>query len=220
MTDDPPDATESNSNDDQIDPELPPEPDDAEEGGPALSPEELDIADSEYVEPLDDSGRYVVSPGGGPPNVPDWVSESGESDDRSGRAGGGDESGPTRGGQPTGGMRSPESARTLLAEELKRSKARYGIDVVARFDGDTARHRTASDDVVATFENLVRWYARHVSDGTPADEVVQILLREASFTDGGTETPNLAKLLKAHDLEGSDSIDDLVAAIREESDRN
>ncbi len=213
-------SDEPDSNDDYVEPDLPPEPEDAaDDGGPALSPEELDIADSEYVEPLDDSGRYVVSPGGGPPNVPDA-----EPDGRNPS-----ESRHNPGGRPnaaasdkrrgaTGGVRSPETARTLLAEELQRSNARYGIDVVARFDGETARHRTASDDVVATFENLVRWYARHVSDGTPAEEVIEILLREANFV--GSETPNLAELLETHDLDGSDTIDDLVAAIREESDRS
>ncbi|MEF8778956.1 MAG: hypothetical protein V5A36_08595, partial [Natronomonas sp.] len=126
--------------------------------------------------------------------------------------------GGSSGGQQQGAMRSPEAARTLLADELGRSNARYGIDIVARFDGNTVRHRAASDDVIATFENLVQWYARHVTDSTPADEVIDILLREASFAE--TETPNLAKLLEAHDLDQSDSIADLVAAIRDESGRS
>ena len=204
--------------DDYVDPDLPTEPESAEEGGPALTPEELDIADSEYVEELDESGRYVVSPGGGPPNVPDKSPENAaakeghEGSNRGNETGrGASEGGPP----PSAEMRSPEAARTLLADELERSNARYGIDIVARFDGDTVRHRSASDDVIATFETLVRWYARHVTDGTPADEVIEILLREASFVD--SETPNLAKLLKTHDLDRSDSIAELVAAIREES---
>ncbi|WP_299235724.1 DUF7500 family protein [Natronomonas sp.] len=210
--------------DDYVDPDLPTEPESAEEGGPALSPEELDIADSEYVEELDESGRYVVSPGGGPPNVPRSESDSasgsesegtGRRRERAERAGGRPSPDRPEPERPSGGMRSPEAARTLLADELERSNARYGIDIVARFDGDTVRHRSASDDVIATFENLVQWYARHVTDGTPADEVIEILLREASFVE--SETPNLAKLLKTHDLDRSDSIAELVAAIREES---
>lgn len=219
MTEDRPD--DPKPDDDYVDPDVPTEADTGEEGGSVLSPEELDIADSEYVEPLDDEGRYVVSPGGGPPNVPDSTSEenpSGQADDRTqhGDRGGVDSHGGHREPQET--MKSPETARTLLIEELERSNARYGIDIVARFDGDTARHRTASDDVIATFENLVQWYARHVTDGTPADEVIEILLREASFVEA--ETPNLAKLLETHDLDRSDSIADLVAAIRDESSRN
>lgn len=208
------DIPTDDEDDGYVDPDLPNEPDAADDGGPALAPEDLDIADSEYVEELDSDGRYVVSPGGGPPNVPDSSAEdAGRSGDRN-RERTERESGPGGGREPPGGMRSPEAARTLLAEELERSKARYGIDIVARFDGDTVRHRSASDDVIATFENLVQWYARHVSDGTPADEVVEILLREASFVEA--ETPNLAKLLETHDLDRSDSIAELVAAIHEE----
>jgi hypothetical protein len=213
MTEDTPD--DRDAEDDYIDPDVPSEPNTADEGGSVLSPEELDIAESEYVEPLDDEGRYVVSPGGGPPNVPDSASDK-NANDGAGRQGpNGGQRGGSGGEQPQGAMRSPEAARTLLADELERSNARYGIDIVARFDGNTARHRTASDDVIATFENLVQWYARHVTDGTPADEVIDILLRESNFAE--TETPNLAKLLETHDLDRSDSIADLVAAIRKES---
>jgi hypothetical protein len=218
MTEDRPDDNDRDG--EYADPDVPTEPSAAEEGSSVLSPEELDISESEYVEELDDEGRYVVSPGGGPPNVPDSTPEErstgsgdtgGHRADRSGQDASGDDR------RPQGTIRSPETARTLLAEELERSNARYGIDIVARFDGDAVRHRTASDDVIATFENLVQWYARHVTDGTPADEVIDILLRESGLAE--TETPNLAKLLDSHDLDRSDSIADLVAAIREESDR-
>ncbi len=211
MTDERPetdDFTES-----YVGPDVPNEPDTAMEDGPTLTPEELDISDSKYVEPLDDNGRYVVSAGDGPPNVPESVKrnaiEGPLRDDRH-------RSSSTSGRQKRS-VRSPEAARTLLAEELTRSNARYGLDIVGVFDGSTARHRTASDDVIATFENLVQWYAQHVSDGTPADEVIEILLREARIVDA--ETPNLAKLLERHDLEQSDSIAELVSAIRKESER-
>ena len=219
MTEDIPD--DRDPDDDYVDPDVPTDPNAADEGGGVLSPEELDISDSEYVESLDDEGRYVVSPGGGPPNVPDSTSEEttgNRGEDRSQRAEPANSGAGSGHRKPRDTIRSPESARTLLIDELERSNARYGIDIVARFDGNTARHRAASDDVIATFENLVLWYARHVTDGTPADEVIEILLREASFVE--TETPNLAKLLKTHDLDRSDSIADLVAAIRDESGRN
>ena len=219
MTEDRPD--DRDPDDDYVDPDVPTEPNAADEGGGVLSPEELDISDSEYVESLDDEGRYVVSPGGGPPNVPDSTSEetpSNRGEDRSRRTEPANSDAGDGHREPRDAIRSPESARTLLIDELERSNARYGIDIVARFDGNTARHRTASDDVIGTFENLVLWYARHVTDGTPADEVIEILLREASFVE--TETPNLAKLLKTHDLDRSDSIADLVSAIRDESGRN
>ena len=207
MTDDIPDEIEPND-DDIVDPDPP--SGDGGDKGKVLSPEELDVSESEYVEELDDNGRYVVSSGAGPPNVPDSARERDESDafapNRPGQS--------DRGGSADG-VASPEVARTLLAEELSRSNARYGLDIVADFEGDTARHRTVSDDVISTFENLLRWYASHVTDGTPPDEVVEILLRESTFETA--ETPNLAKLLKAHDLDRTDSIDDLVTAIREEA---
>ena len=192
----------------------------AESGGKkVLSPEELDISDSEYVEKLDDNGRYVVSPGGGPPKVPDSVPDdtSNDTDPRfDGRTDSVSRETVSTDRRPSDRtVASPESARTLLSEELRRSNARYGLDIVGHFEGDTARHRTVSDDVIATFEDLVRWYAGHVTDGTPPDEVVDILLRESTFETG--ETPNLAKLLESHGLDQTDSIADLVAAIREEA---
>jgi hypothetical protein len=191
----------------------PPTGGDAEEGK-VLSPEELDVSDSEYVEELDDSGRYVVSAGGGPPNVPDSAKGGGDGDDGDARR---DAPGSERPHGPER-LRSPEAARTLLAEELSRSNNRYGLDIVASFEGDTARHRTVSDDVISTFEGLIRWYAGHITDGTPPDEVVDILLRESTFETA--ETPNLAKLLATHDLERTDTIEELIAAIREEAGGN
>jgi hypothetical protein len=131
-------------------------------------------------------------------------------------AGGGQQGGHGTPGAGAGGPASREAARNLLGEEFGRTRARYGIDVVGRFDGESARHRTVSNDVVATFENLVLWYARHVSDETPAEEVIEILLREASVVpDPGT--PNLKELLDEHDLTPHDSIAELVAAITAES---
>ncbi|MFO7925824.1 MAG: DUF7500 family protein [Halobacteriota archaeon] len=216
MTDDSPDRTEPT--DERGDPERSPGLDD-DPKRPVLSPEELEISDSEYVEKLDENGRYVVSPGNGPPRVSKSKSiaerddaDECRSDERQSESGGGLASDRRR---EFDAAASPEAARTLLAEELARSKARYGLDIVARLEGDTVRHRTVSDDVIATFENLVRWYAGHVTDGTPPDEVVDILLRESTFET--EETPNLADLLERHDLDSTDPIDDLVDAIREES---
>ena len=214
MTDDipeelPDEIASDDESDAPIDPESPTDPD--AEKGKVLSPEELDVSDSEYVEELDDNGRYVVSPGAGPPNVPDSATGDGPDGTPGERP---DPSASDRNREPER-LRSPETARTVLADELSRSNARYGLDIVAEFEGDTARHRTVSDDVISTFENLVRWYASHVTDGTPPDEVVDILLRESTFETG--ETPNLAKLLAAHDLDRTDSIEELVAAIREEA---
>lgn len=215
------DEHQSNDADDVVDPDVPSGNESGAEGGKVLTPEELDISESEYVEALDDQGRYVVSPGGGPPNASESRAESGSADSDERAAG--DENQPATdpaagealGGQPV----SPEAARSLLAEELGRTNAKYGLDVVARFEGEPLRHRTVSNDVVATFENLVLWYARHVADETPADEVIEILLRESTF-DTPKTTPNLKQLLEKYDLAKTDSIQSLVNAISTEADRN
>lgn len=210
--------------DDHVEPDIPSGSKTASEGGKVLTPEDLEISDSEYVEPLDDDGRFVVSPGGGPPNVSRSASEedSPGPDRRGGPDTREDPGRPTPAAPRDAGQHdapvSPEAARSLLARELGRTDANYGIDIVARFEGETVRHRTVSNDVVGTFENLVHWYARHVTDDTPADEVIEILLREASFGTGAD--PNLAELLEAHDLDREDSIADLVEAIRVESERD
>ncbi len=211
MTDDIPDELKPDDGDEAPGDPEPPTGLDAEKGK-VLSPEELDLSESEYVEQLDDNGRYVVSPGAGPPNVPDSVRD--RSDERTSGSERPDPTAFDRGGSADAAA-SPEAARTLLAGELSRSNARYGLDIVADFEGDTARHRTVSDDVIATFENLLRWYAGNVTDGTPPDEVVDILFRESTFDTA--ETPNLAKLLRDHDLNRTDSIEDLVSAIRDEA---
>lgn len=210
-----------------VDPDVPSESkrQSAAEGGKVLTPEELDISRSQYVEELDDQGRYVVSPGGGPPNV---SGAAGDPDDggprvrrgRPHREGEDGESSRSADAPQDGGDRptSPEAARTLLAEELALTDARYGIDVVARFNGEPIRHRTVSNDVVATFENLVRWYAHHVTDEAAADEVLDILLAESTLFSG--RTPNLADLLERHDLGPADPIARLVEAIGEEARRD
>ncbi len=201
-----------------VDPDIPSERKTGSEGGKVLTPEELDISDSQYVEELDDEGRYVVSPGGGAPTPPQSRSETAADDTDPNSSPVDDEhEADTQAAsrRAENAPRSPEVARSVLAEELARADARYGIDIVARFDGESVRHRAVSNDVVATFEGLVLWYARHITDDTPVDEVVAILLREADF--GSEPLPNLAELLTDYELTPDDSIADLVAAIQEES---
>lgn len=200
---------------DHVDPDLPSENDGNLEGGPVLTPEELDFSNSSSVEELDDSGRYVVSADGDSPKVSQTTGGPGgtDTDRRGGTAG------RPPGELPGGTSESPEAARSVLDGELQRTNARYALDIVARLEGEPVRHRTVSNDVVATFENLVRWYAQHVTDSTPTDEVVEILLREASF-DAEPATSSLAELLADYDLEQSDSIAELVEAISSELDED
>lgn len=219
MTDDSSNGDEDADGEDAdsyVEPDVPSGRASGNEGGRVLTPDDLEISDSEYVEELDED-RYVVSPGGRSPKVSDSNRDDVVGDD------GGREPPDASDGtdadrrRPDGQIASPEAARTLLADELARSNARYGIDVVGRFDGHTVRHRTVSNDVVASFENLVRWYARNVTDDTPTDEVIEILLNESDFTSSSS---NLAELLDSHHLDESDSIADLVDAISDEARRS
>jgi hypothetical protein len=189
------------------------------DAGRVLTPTDLDITDDDAVEELED-GRFVVSPGGGPPNVPDGDgTDGGSAPSQRNQGPGTDTQSDATGGSSSGGQQSPEAARNLLSEELARTRGRYAMDIVGRFDGEPARHRTVSNDVVATFENLLIWYAQHVTGETPVDEVLDILLHEASIGPE-PETPNLADLLEANGLTPEDSIADLVDAIAEERRRD
>jgi hypothetical protein len=222
MTDDDPLDDRDKEGDNHVDPDVPSGNEGNADGGRVFTPEELDISDSNNVEQLDNDGRYVVSAGDDPPKAPN--------DSESSPSGGRKQ--PTEGRTPpadaphgqsgTAGPdsdvpRSPEAARSLLADELRRTNARYGLDIVARLEGETVRHRTVSNDVVATFESLVQWYAQHITEDTPTEDVIEILFRESSLGQAPT-TPTLAKLLETHDLEETDSIAELVEAIGSELD--
>ncbi|ELY90423.1 flagella cluster protein [Natrialba hulunbeirensis JCM 10989] len=107
---------------------------------------------------------------------------------------------------------SPEHARSILADELERTDARLAVDIVSRFGSDTVRHRTASDDVVGTFDNLVLWYAQHVARKTPTMRTASLLFAKSEFAPELTET-QLRKTAAKHGLDDTDTIGDLRDAL-------
>ncbi|OVE84994.1 DUF7500 family protein [Natronolimnobius baerhuensis] len=107
---------------------------------------------------------------------------------------------------------SPEAARSLLASELEHAEARYAIDIISRFDDETARHRTASDDVVGTFNSLLFWYARHVSGQTPTNRAASLLLEKSDFTPA-LSTQQVEQAMRTHGLEESSSLGELLEAL-------
>ena len=175
-----------------------PDPDDGgrPEEGRILSPEELDISESEHVEQLDED-RFVVSP--------DARVDSTPSDTRQGASSGPErpqpdpepepdpEPDPAQARDPSHAQDSdpshaqdsdpshardpePEQRGTDLSQErvhrwLRESfvdnSSRYGFDVTATFDGSVNQRRMASNDVVTIFESLVLWYAQQVDSDTP-----------------------------------------------------
>jgi len=181
---------------------VPGDEDQAEEGR-VLSPEELDIEDDEHVDRLDE-GRFVVSPDG-PPDIGENVGNA--SRDQPEEPPETTKSSPTRLTEPV--------VHEWLRESFANSDARYGFDVTASFDGTVSQQRMTSNDIVTVFESLTLWYARHVDDDTPVEEVLGILLMESNVP---VRYPagSLLALVESTDLDRDDSIADLLAAVEDE----
>ncbi|GAB3670878.1 DUF7500 family protein [Halopiger thermotolerans] len=221
-----------------VPPVLPNERQSSADASGALSPDDLDFTESPYVDEIDD-GRYVVSADRRPPNVPDEREASSQSLPQSktqsqsqsqapaSPSNGGEQPAPAadagpdesaaraadrRGSAPADGVRSPEAARSLLADELERVDTRFAIDIVSRFGDDTVRHRMTSDDVVGTFNSLVFWYARHVSRNTPTNRAASLLLSKSDFTPALTEAQVRTAMAK-HGLDESNSLGELLEAL-------
>jgi len=220
--------------------------DDSTDGGRAdegaiLSPHELDITDSEYVEEIDD-GRFVVSPdartgkgqpggasGGQPQSGSDGGQGGGRQPGNAGggqggtRAGGNQEPTPrqsaSRGGtgqrnrQPGGGL-SEEEVREWLRRKYERSSSKYAFDVTAQFEGTVSQRRLASNDLITVFESLMLWYAQQVDGSMPVEEVLGILLMESNVP---VRYPpeSVRNLVKSTDLGPEDTIADLLEAVQD-----
>ena len=223
--------------------------DDASDGGRAdegtiLSPNELDITESEHVEQIDE-GRFVVSPdartgqggnqsGGGRSNqgtqrgaAPGGGSGGGQSGNPP--AGGGNAG---RGGtQPGGNRRSPnnqpsaqgsrrgqlseEEVRRWLRQKYERSNSKYAFDVTAQFDGTVSQRRLASNDLITVFESLMLWYGQQVDSNMPIEEVLGILLMESNVPIR-YPPESVENLVRSTNLGPDDTIADLLEAVRDD----
>ncbi|AWB27518.1 DUF7500 family protein [Halococcoides cellulosivorans] len=178
---------------------MPGGPDDEDDEGGVLAPEELDITDDEHVAEIEE-GRYVVSPH-------DPIGDL-------------DVSKPS-----TTAQRAPEpreesapdpvidrgAVEEFLEQHMGETSARYGFHVTGTFDERVERREMTSDDVTAVFENLVLWYARHLDRDTPIDEILGILLLEMTVPIT-YPTEGLRTTLSRMDLGPDDSIADLLEA--------
>lgn len=176
----------------------PGEDDPKPEDGRILSPEELDIADDDHVEEIDD-GRYVVSP----EIRTDSTTSVTQSDPAPERPQ--NQSRP----QPTF---SDASVHRWLHENLDDTNSRYGFDVTAKFDGNVSQQQTVSNDIVTVFESLMLWYARQIDSNTPVEEVLGILLSESNVPVRYPPS-SLHALVRSTDLSPNDSIADLLATV-------
>lgn len=170
-----------------------PRPDD----GRILSPEELDIADDDHVEEIDD-GRYVVSPDVRADPAPSTSSDP--TADASADP------------EPDAPAFSDASVHEWLHDDLADTNSRYGFDVTAKFGGTVSQQQMVSNDIVTVFESLMLWYARQVDGDTPVEDVLGILLSKSNVP---VKYPagSLKRLVATTDLSPSDSIEDLVAAV-------
>jgi len=205
--------------------------DDPDEGNPdegnpdegkILSPDELDITESEHVEQLEE-GRFVVSSDARVPQ-PDETDPAQSDADRASRSQPEPEGVPepqprqSRNDGASGANSeelSQEAVHQWLRESFADSPSRYGFDVTATFDGSVGQRRMASNDVVTIFESLLLWYAQQVDSDTPVEESLGILLMESSVPIR-YPPQSLEQLVKSSDLGPDDTIADLLAAVNEE----
>uniref|UniRef100_UPI00311D6EE3 DUF7500 family protein n=1 Tax=Natrarchaeobius halalkaliphilus TaxID=1679091 RepID=UPI00311D6EE3 len=103
-------------------------------------------------------------------------------------------------------------ARSVLADELDRTDARFALDIIAQFDRTAVRHRTSSDDVVGTFNNLVLWYAQHVATETPTQRTASLLIERSEFAPP-LSPMQLRQAARKHGLDKSSSLGELLEAI-------
>lgn len=173
----------------------------AEDDGTVLSPDELDISNEENVVELEE-GRYVISPGGGEPSVPERPEPSPE----------------PAGSDPGEGDSVADLTEAEFHEwietRLEAADSKYAFDVTASFEGRISQKAMFSNDVVTTFENLVVWYAHHAGGDTPVEDVLGILLVESNLS---VRFPpdSLRAFAESHGLDGQDSLESLFEAARD-----
>jgi hypothetical protein len=174
--------------------------DENSEAETVLSPEELDITDDEHVAEVDDN-RFVVSPD-------DPIDDEEPADVDLPEEAIGDDHADVADEPVTFDI---DAVHEWLGGQLTDTGARYGFDVTVMMGKGPSSRRFASDDVVTTFETLLRWAAAEIDDETPIEEVLGILLVEANV---GVRFPpeSVRGMLDHYGLEPTDDIASLVAA--------
>lgn len=102
---------------------------------------------------------------------------------------------------------APEHDRSALDP----NEASYGIEIEVSINGNISGYHTASDDIVTTFSDLVRWYATQVDSDLDPSRVLEILIAESELSIGPYRTVKTA--LDRHELSPADSIADLLDAL-------
>lgn len=163
-----------------------------------MDPDDLDIRDRDEVDETDD-GRYVISTGGGRDDLPDPPDPPSPSDPA------GSETGPppaasTSAAPPAATPASPETAGNptddggdetdrgdeadplaAVAAELGALSSSHGFALAVAAGGETDTLRVASADATDTLATALRWYARRVNPGAPAEETIAALLADSDL---------------------------------------
>lgn len=206
---------------------------------PPADPDELDFTDDETVVEIGDS-RYVVGTDGRP-NVGRTHPESSTDDTgftsadpkrpaerRSTEAsarGGASDNRPGQSSVSDQRMQSPQTGDASghsdsvdrqavsrwLASSFDNDGYTYGIDATLHVDGETTRQRMVSNDVTATFDSLVSWFASNAGPDSPTPEALGLLL-VASGTTVDLPPAAIKRFAASQGLTATDSIADLVRA--------
>jgi len=107
-----------------------------------------------------------------------------------------------------------QSVSRWLASSFDDDGFTYGIDATLHVDGDTTRQRMVSNDVTATFDSLVTWFASNAGPSSPTPEALGLLL-VASETTVDVPPVAIKRFAASQGLTASDSIGDLVRAAEE-----
>jgi hypothetical protein len=157
-----------------------------------------------------------------PPGANPQADTAGAGTAGQGAPGGGRGGQPPSGGHPTAGTQSAGDGATVDRQAVSRWLATsfdgdgftYGIDATLHADGETTRQRMVSNDVTATFDSLVTWFASNAGPSSPVPEALGLLL-VASETTVDVPPVAIKRFAASQGLTASDSIGDLVRAAEE-----
>jgi hypothetical protein len=167
--------------------------------GKVLSPQELELTDKEGVEEIEE-GRFVVSPNGSQPSVPDTQTEP---------------SGPDRTETARSGSEiTRETVREWYESQLRGTPCDFGYHLSVKAGNRIDHHTLYSDDVTTVFNDILLNYAQTVDNSMPPGAFLGLMLMEITVP---VRYPprSIEEFLLSHGLSSEDSITKLLEAVRD-----
>ncbi|MDB2238366.1 DUF7500 family protein [Halorubrum ezzemoulense] len=180
----------------------------ASASGPGV--EDRDRRQSGGQPPVGGQGQPLAE-GRGQPDDRGRGGGRGEADRRERAGAGAAERRPSSGGETV----DRQSVSRWLATSFDGDGFDYGIDATLHAEGDTTRQRMVSNDVTATFDTLISWFASNAGPSSPTPEAIGLLLA-ASETTVDLPPVMIKRFAASQGLSASDSIGDLVRAAEKE----